>query len=93
MATKNKQSAAMRDMPKGPARRMRGPLAEVWGFMIWLVGVLVSLAVGFGMTDGTLTIPFLSDIAGGLIVVTAGWIVVVLAILGAILKIIDKASI
>ncbi len=72
-----------------PMRR-NSPLREVWGFMIWLVGVLVSLAVGFGMTDGTLRIPFLSQMGGGIVVMAAGWIVVILAVLGVILKIIDK---
>ncbi len=74
-----------------PIRR-NSPLREVWGFMIWLVGVLVSLAVGFGMTDDTLKIPFLSQMGGGVIVMAAGWIVVILAIIGVILKVIDKAS-
>ncbi|MDO8508623.1 MAG: hypothetical protein Q7S27_02970 [Nanoarchaeota archaeon] len=69
-------------------RRSRGPLSEVWGLIIWLVGVLVSLAVGFGMTDGSLAIPFFPDV----ITQVAGWIVVVLTILGVVLKIIDKAS-
>ena len=27
------------------------PLGGVWSFIMWVVGVLVSLAVGFGMAD------------------------------------------
>ena len=73
-------------------RRSRGPLSDIWSFIVWLVGVLVSLAVGFGMTDGTLRIPVLSEISNNIIIATAGWIVVILAILGVALKIIDMAS-
>jgi hypothetical protein len=69
-------------------RRKKGPLSGVWSFIMWLVGLLVSLAVGFGMTDGTLKIPLLPQV----LTVTAGWIVVVLAILGVLLKLIDLAS-
>jgi len=65
------------------------PLASLWGFVIWLVGILVFLAVGFGMAYGTLTIPFVSDIAGGIVVEAAGWFVVGLTILGFVLKLID----
>jgi len=92
MAARNRRPGVNQGMVK-PSRRSRGPLAEVWGFIVWLVGVFVSLAVGFGMTDGTLSIPLLSEIANGVVVEAAGWIVVILAILGVILKIIDKASI
>ena len=88
VARNNKRPAAKQAMMR-PIRRNSGTLGEVWGFMIWLVGILVSLAVGFGMADGTLGIPFLPYV----ITVVAGWIVVVLTILGAILKIIDKATV
>ncbi len=53
--------------------------------IMWIVGVLVSLAVGFGMTSGTLVIPFIPSI----ITVIAGWIVVIGAIVGVILAIMD----
>lgn len=69
-------------------RKRSGPLAEIWGFIIWLVGILVSLAVGFGMVGGTLTVPYISV----LITIVAGWIVVILTLLGVLLKIIDVAS-
>ncbi len=88
MAAKNKRQVSMQAVGK-PMRRPRGPLGEVWGFIVWLVGILVSLAVGFGMTDQTLTVPFIPPI----VMQIAGWIVVVLTILGVILKLIDKASI
>ncbi len=88
MAAKSRRPA-MNEAAMRSTRRSNGPLGDIWGFIIWLVGVLVSLAVGFGMTDATLGIPFLPD----QIVVVAGWIVVILTILGVVLKIIDKASV
>jgi len=61
-------------------------LASLWGLIAWLTGVLVSLAVGFGMISGTLIIPRIPDV----VTAVAGWVVVILAILGALLKIIDE---
>ena len=55
-------------------------------FVVWLTGVLVSLAVGFGMIDQSLTIPKMP----GIITVMAGWIVVILTILSIILAIADR---
>ncbi|MBU3912533.1 MAG: hypothetical protein KKE50_00410 [Nanoarchaeota archaeon] len=55
--------------------------------VMWIVGVLVSLAVGFGMTSGTLTVPYL-----GSIVPIAGWIVIIGAVLGVILAIVDAVN-
>jgi len=72
----------------GPMMRRKGPLHGVWAFIMWLVAILVSLAVGFGMTDGTLNVPFLP----GVLTTAAGWIVIVLAILGVLFKIVDKVS-
>ena len=53
-------------------------------FLAWLVGVLVSLAVGFGMTSGTLVIKWIPSI----VTVVAGWIVIVMALLGVLMKIV-----
>lgn len=58
------------------------------GAIIWIVGVLVSLAVGFGMTSGTLVIPYIPDI----ITVIAGWIVVIGIIIGVIMAIAEAAK-
>ena len=68
------------------------PLASLVGFVLWFVGILVSLAVGFGMAYGTLTIPWLSEVLGGVIVMTAGWFVVILTILGFVLQVVDIVS-
>lgn len=58
------------------------------GIVMWIVGVLVGLAVGFGMTSGTLSIPFIPSI----IVVIAGWIVVIGTIIGVIMALIKSAK-
>ncbi len=59
------------------------------GVIIWVTGILVSLAVGFGMTSKTLTIPFLS--AGNYVItVIAGWIVVLGAIISIIMALFGK---
>lgn len=63
-----------------------GALRGVWGTIAWLTGLLVSLAVGFGMIDGSLKIPYIPLVVTSV----AGSIVVVLALLGAILAVIDR---
>jgi len=60
------------------------------GIITWIVGVLVALAVGSGMIDGTLIIPGISNIGKNIIVVIAGYVVVVGAILSVILAIFNK---
>ncbi len=64
----------------------KGMLAAVWGFVAWLTGVIVSLAVGFGLISNTLSVPWIPII----ITETAGWIVFILTGLGAVLAILDK---
>lgn len=56
------------------------------GVITWIVGILVSLAVGSGMINGVLPIPYIHS----MITVIAGWIVVVGAILSLILAIFNK---
>ena len=51
----------------------------------WITGVLVSLAVGFGMIEGILTVPYVQ-----FIVPFAGWVVVVLTLISIILAIVDR---
>lgn len=62
-------------------------LAVLVAIVLWIAGVLVALAVGFGMAGGTLIVPFLEQAT-----VAAGWIVIVLTVLGVVLAIIDKAT-
>lgn len=60
--------------------------AGLMGVLTWIVGVLVSLAVGSGMINSTLTIPGIP----GIITVIAGWIVVVGAIISVIMAILNR---
>ena len=53
--------------------------------VVWITGILVALAVGFGMADSILQIHFLP----ASITAIAGWIVIAFTILGVILRIID----
>ena len=71
-------------------RRIKGvgkSAAKAIYWICWIIGILVSLAVGFGMIDGTLTIPYIADI-----VPVAGWIVVILTIIGAVMAIIEASK-
>jgi len=61
---------------------------KLLNFIVGLTGVLVALAVGFGMAYGTLIVPVIPTV----LTTAAGWIVVVLTVLGAILKIADSLS-
>jgi predicted membrane protein len=54
--------------------------SKVLNFVAWLTGVIVSLAVGSGLIGGTLSVPYI-----GIVNVIAGWIVVVITVLGVIL--------
>lgn len=54
--------------------------------IIWIVGVIVALAVGSGMVDGTLNIPMIP----GIITIVSGWIVVVGAVVSIVLAILNK---
>ena len=65
------------------AKRESSGVLEV---IAWLVGVLVSLAVGSGMIKGTLTVPGIPTI----ITAIAGWIVVIGAIVGVIMAIFNR---
>lgn len=60
--------------------------AGLMGVIAWIVGVLVSLAVGSGMITGVLAIPGIPDV----ITVVAGWVVVVGAIVSVIMAIFNK---
>jgi hypothetical protein len=59
---------------------------NLMSIVAWIVGVLVSLAVGSGMIDGTLNVPGIP----GIVTIIAGWIVVVGAILSVIMAIFGK---
>ena len=67
-------------------REKSGPISMLVHLAVWLTGILVSLAVGFGMTGKTLMIPYIPDA----VTVVAGWIVVVLTLISIILAIADQ---
>ena len=66
----------------------KGPISALVALVAWLTGVLVSLAVGFGMADGTLVVRWIPDV----VTHVAGWIVVVLTLISVVLAIIDRIS-
>ena len=70
--------------------RDKGPVSMLVELAVWLTGVLVSLAVGFGMVDSTLTISWLTQVNAGIVTVVAGWIVIVLTVVSVVLAIIDR---
>ena len=53
---------------------------KLLNFVIWLTGVIVSLAVGFALIGGTLAVPYL-----GVVNVIAGWVAVITTIISVIL--------
>jgi len=61
------------------------PVSSLVNIVAWITGIIVSLAVGFGMIGGTLTVPYI-----GVTTVIAGWIVVVLTLLSVVLAIANK---
>jgi len=58
-------------------------LSKILNFIMWLTGIIVSLAVAFGMIDGILSIRFIPH----LIMIIFGWIVIITTIIGAIIGI------
>jgi hypothetical protein len=62
--------------------------STVLNIVAWLTGVIVSLAVGFGMIGGTLTLP--SWLGGSTVAIVAGWIVIITTLLSVILALIKQ---
>lgn len=60
-------------------------MKKFWGFLMWLLAIIVALAVGLSMINGTLAITFLPAI----VAIVAGWFVVILTFIGAIMAIIN----
>ena len=72
------------------AKRKGGLISTLVSAVLWLTGVIVSLSVGFAMIDGVLNLP---SWLGGLIVAqAAGWVVIVLTIIGVVLAIINNVK-
>lgn len=70
-----------------PAKKRKGG-GTVLNFVAWLTGVLVSLAVGFGMIGGTLTLPWW--LGGATVAMIAGWVVVLTTAIGVILAVLKQ---
>jgi hypothetical protein len=70
------------------AKSNAGVLSGLVNLAVWFTGVLVSLAVGFGMIDNVLRIPYIT----GTVTMVAGWVVVVLTLVSVVLAIVDRAQ-
>jgi len=66
--------------------KKQGPM--LLHFVAWLTGVIVSLAVGFAMIGGTLSLP--SWLGGQTIAMLAGWVVVLTTALGVVMVVLKK---
>jgi hypothetical protein len=73
-------------MAKKRKSEASGALGVVISFLVWLTGVIVSLAVAFGMIDGVLRVVWIP--LG--VTVFFGWVVVVTTLLGVLLSIAHK---
>lgn len=67
------------------AKRQGGKLLN---FVAWLTGVIVSLAVGFAMIGGTLTLPWW--LGGDILALIAGWVVIATTLVSAGLAVLNK---
>lgn len=61
------------------------PISNLVNLAAAITGVLVSLAVGFGMISGTLRVPYIQAV-----VPIAGWVVVILTVVSIVLAIADR---
>jgi len=59
--------------------------SKVLSLIAWLTGVIVSLAVGFALIGGTLSVPYI-----GIVNVIAGWVVVATTVIGIVMAILNK---
>lgn len=71
-----------------PAKQKSNGVPRLLNFVAWLTGIIVSLAVGFGMVGGTLSLP--NWLGGTTVAMVAGWIVVLTTFLSVILAIFNK---
>jgi len=51
----------------------------------WFTGIIVSLAVGFGLIGGTLRVPYI-----GIVNVIFGWLVIATTLVGVIMVLFNK---
>ena len=65
----------------------------VLGFLAWFTGVVVSLAVAFGLINGTLGLPWWlggASAAGIFLVQAVGWIVLITTLISAVMAILRR---
>jgi len=66
---------------------------SILSFLAWFTGVVVSLAVAFGMVEGVLRLPTWlggNSTVGIWLVQAVGWIVIVTTLVGAVMAILNK---
>jgi len=61
---------------------------KVLNLIVWLTGIIVSLAVGFAMVGGTLTLPWW--LGGDTVSMIAGWVVVITTLVSAALALLNQ---
>ena len=69
------------------------PIHKAVTFITWFTGVVVSLAVSFGLVNGTLVLPrWLGGATAVGIAVTqaTGWIILITTLVGVLLAIFDR---
>lgn len=59
--------------------------SKALNFVAWLTGIIVSLAVGFALTGGTLSVPYI-----GILNVVARWVVIITTLISVVLAILNK---
>lgn len=67
--------------------------SKILGVIAWITGIVVSLAVGFGLINGVLGLPRWlggGTVIGDFIVIAVGWIVVATTLISAILAILEQ---
>ena len=57
----------------------------VLNLVAWLTGVIVSLAVGFALIGGTLSVPYI-----GVVNDIAGWVVVATTLISVVMAVISR---
>ena len=61
---------------------------KILNLIVWLTGIIVSLAVGFAMVGGTLTLPWW--LGGNTVSMLAGWVVVVTTFVSGVLALLNQ---
>ena len=54
--------------------------SQALNIVAWITGIIVSLAVGFGLIGGTLSVPYI-----GIVNVIFGWLVIAMTLVGVIM--------